>query len=155
MGGRARTTDARLTSRIAIISHGQVGMTSVADTPPHPPFLHLPLDTDPIWGLPPDHELQTAAHELKLTGRIQSPAAKQKSGRVREVIDTLFLQKLILVIGPLFWDIRVSSLTVCFLMDVSILLQGCSIYNAFTVYKFITESVSTTIGGVCGCTQWS
>lgn len=76
IGGRAQTVDARLTSRSVNMSHGQVDMASVTDTPPHPPFLHLPLDTDPIWGPPPDHELQTAAHELKLTGRVHSPVAK-------------------------------------------------------------------------------
>lgn len=143
MGGRARTADTRLTSRSTTTSHGQVNMASVADTPLHPPFLHLPLDTDPIWGPPPDHELQTAAHELKLAGRIQSPVAMQNERHSQRGDCWGFSTNISLSYGALKQPCFISLYA----------FYGFCVHRSkmstFTVSFKLSRSA--TIGGVCVC----
>lgn len=55
-GGRA-TLRVRRESKTAASSQAQEAILSVVSSAPHTPLLHLPLDTDPIWGGPPDHQL--------------------------------------------------------------------------------------------------
>lgn len=55
-GGRATLTVKR-DSRTAASSQAHEPIPLVGDSAPHTPLLHLPLDTDPIWGGPPNHQL--------------------------------------------------------------------------------------------------
>lgn len=56
--GRATDDIARVNSRSAPRSDPRTHIPSAAGVPLHPPPLDLPLDTNPIWGAPPNHELQ-------------------------------------------------------------------------------------------------
>lgn len=55
-GGRATLTVKR-DSRTAARSQAHEAIPLLGDSAPHTPLLHLPLDTDPIWGGPPNHQL--------------------------------------------------------------------------------------------------
>lgn len=55
-GGRATLTVSR-DSRTAASSQAHEAIPLVGVSAPHTPLLHLPLDTDPIWGGPPNHQL--------------------------------------------------------------------------------------------------
>ena len=55
-GGRATLAVSR-DSKTAASSQAHEAIPLVAASAPHTPLLHLPLDTDPIWGGPPDHQL--------------------------------------------------------------------------------------------------
>lgn len=56
-GGRATLTVSK-DSRTAASSQAHEAIPLVGASAPHTPLLHLPLDTDPIWGGPPNHQLQ-------------------------------------------------------------------------------------------------
>lgn len=55
-GGRATLTVSR-DSRTAASSQAHEAIPLVGASAPHTSLLHLPLDTDPIWGSPPNHQL--------------------------------------------------------------------------------------------------
>lgn len=71
---------ARVKSRSAPRSHPRADIPSAMAVSLHPPLLGLPLDTDPIWGAPPNHELQ-AGRSVTHWNSHQSPGLRRAAER--------------------------------------------------------------------------